>query len=228
MKPRLIILRPEPGASQTLVRAEALGLNAVSHPLFETVAVAWDASGPEKFTAVLMTSANAALLAAQSLKLYLHLPVFAVGDATAAAATAAGFLSVVSGEKDIARLLAHIATLGKHRLLHLSGEDVTAFDPIGIEIERRIVYAAHPLAPSPGLEEALAAGGIALVHSARAAARLAELVDLRADLSLVAISAAAAEAAGTGWARVAVAVHPRDEAMLERAAELCRADEIGA
>jgi uroporphyrinogen-III synthase len=228
MSQRLFILRPEPGASQTLARAEALGLDAVCHPLFETVAVDWDAPDSAKFTAVMMTSANAALLGGASLALYRHLPVFAVGDATAAAATAAGFLSVVSGEKDIARLLAHIATLGKHRLLHLSGEDVTAFDPIGIEIERRIVYAAHSLAPSPELQEALAAGGIALIHSPRAAARLAELVDLRTNLSLVAISAAAAEAAGAGWARVAVAAHPRDGAMLERAAELCRADEIGA
>lgn len=225
MSQQLIILRPEPAASQTLARAKAVGLDAVCHPLFETVAVAWDAPDAEMFTAVMMTSANACLFAGAVLKQYLHLPLFAVGEATAKAATEAGFLSVVSGESDVARLLAHIATLGKHRLLHLSGEDVTSFDPIGIEIERRIVYKAQPLAPSPALVAALKMGGVTMIHSPRAGSRLAEIVDhsglSRAEISLVAISAAAADASGEGWARVAVA-HPRDGAMLERAAELCR------
>jgi uroporphyrinogen-III synthase len=228
MSQRLIILRPEPGASQTLAKAEAMGLDAVACPLFETVAMAWDAPDPAGFTALMITSANAMRCAGEGLARYLHLPLFAVGEATAAAAKSVGFISVVSGDRDVARLLAHIATLGKQRLLHLSGEDVTDFDSLGIEIERRTVYAARPLPPSPALNAALDQGGIALIHSPRAGARLAALVDQRTKLSLVAISAAAADAAGAGWARLAIAAQPRDGDMLELAATLCRADDHGA
>jgi uroporphyrinogen-III synthase len=228
MSQRLFILRPEPGASQTLAKAEAMGLDAATYPLFETVAMAWDAPDPADFTALMITSGNAVQHAGAGMARYLHLPVFAVGEATATAAEAAGFVSVVSGERDVARLLAHIATLGKQRLLHLSGEDVTDFDSLGIEIERRTVYAARPLPPSLALNAALDEGGIALIHSPRAGARLATLVDQRAKLSLVAISQAAADAAGTGWARLAIAAQPRDGAMLELAATLCRTDDHGA
>jgi uroporphyrinogen-III synthase len=223
----LIVLRPEPGASATVARARDMGLVAVAHPLFETQPEVWDAAEPEAYTGILMTSANAARHAGPGLARYLHLPLFAVGLATASAAEAAGFASVASGDSDVARLLAKVATLGKHKLLHLSGEDVTEVAAIGIEIDRRIVYRAEPLIPDGAMLETLAIGGVALVHSPRAAARLAEIAPERAVLSLAAISPRTAEAAGTGWQRVAVAAVPRDEALLDIAASLARTTHTG-
>jgi uroporphyrinogen-III synthase len=46
----------------------------------------------------------------------------------------------------------------------------------------------------------------------------------RGALRIAAISAAAAEAAGEGWARKEVAPSPRDEALLEVARALCQSD----
>jgi hypothetical protein len=48
----------------------------------------------------------------------------------------------------------------------------------------------------------------------------------RGAISIAAISAAAADAVGTGWKRVDAAAEPRDHALLELAAKLCHtADE---
>ncbi|MEA3064722.1 MAG: hypothetical protein QOJ27_1168, partial [Sphingomonadales bacterium] len=44
----------------------------------------------------------------------------------------------------------------------------------------------------------------------------------KGSIRVAAISAAAAEAAGEGWAAKAVAAAPRDQALLELAAKLCK------
>ena len=72
----------------------------------------------------------------------------------------------------------------------------------------QIYLLANPLLRLP------LAGTVALVHSPRAGARLAALLPDRADVRLAAISAAAAEAAGDGWAAVAVAPTPDDAALV--------------
>ena len=48
---RIVVLRPEPGASATVARAEAAGLEAVSIPLFEAVPVDWAIPDAGLFTA---------------------------------------------------------------------------------------------------------------------------------------------------------------------------------
>ena len=79
------------------------------------------------------------------------------------------------------------------------------------------VYAnvARDIAPA---ELADLPGTTALLHSTRAARRLAELVDraaiARGDIALAAFSRAIADAAGDGWAACAVAATPDDEALL--------------
>jgi uroporphyrinogen-III synthase len=50
------------------------------------------------------------------------------------------------------------------------------------------------------------------------------LVGNRGALRIAAISQAAADAAGLGWASVHVAEQPRDQALLELAARLCKTD----
>ena len=77
---RLIILRPEPGAIASLERAKALGLDAISIPLFEVCPLAWTPPDPDEFDAVLATSANAMRHAGAALKPFRHLPLHAVGE----------------------------------------------------------------------------------------------------------------------------------------------------
>ncbi|HZF96096.1 MAG TPA: uroporphyrinogen-III synthase [Allosphingosinicella sp.] len=218
---QVLVLRPEPGASATAARAKAKGLEAVVAPLFTIRPLAWDAPDPAEFDAILLTSANAAREAGLQLGAYLHLPCHAVGEATAAAATEVGFTDVRTGPSDGAAALAAMSG----RVLHLCGREHLELTHEAISVERRIVYAADAVAvlPAPA-RNALAAGAIALLHSPRAAATLASFLheDARRAVTAAAISDAAATALGPGWACVAVAARPRDEALLELAAELCQ------
>lgn len=210
---KLLVLRPEPGASETAARARAMGLDPVVEPLFAIVAVVGPPVDPARFDAVLLTSANAARHAPPGLT---GLPCFAVGQRTAAEARAAGFGEVAEGPGDGEAAAAMMAAAGIRRAIHLCGRDHVAVEAPGVEIERRIVYAAEPV--DPGRIEGPA---VALIHSARAGARLAGLAGDRGAIAIAAISAAAAAAAGDGWASKAVAARPRDQALLELAAKLC-------
>jgi uroporphyrinogen-III synthase len=227
----LIIVRPEPGNAASTTSAQARGLQVHSFPLFETVSVAWQAPDPARYVGVIMTSANAARLAGPDLQRYTHLPLYAVGDVTGDAARTAGFLSIVSGDGDVERLLGKIATLGLHRLLHLSGADYQPFEPHGVEIERQTVYASNPIAPAPELLAALKQGGVVMLHSTRAAKQFAKIAQThgidRSSLGLAVISENAATAAGTGWSEIAIAASPRDGALLDSAVTLCQKSEIG-
>lgn len=220
----LLVVRPEPGNANTAARAAALEFDVCAVPLFAIRPVSWIAPDPAPYVGVLLTSASALRLAGPDLKRFTHLPAFAVGGVTANLARDAGFLSVVEGDSDVTRLVGKIATLGLHRLLHVCGAEVRPFDPYGIVIDRCIVYSADPVATPAGLAPVIEEGPVVLVHSPRAGARLAELVEpaQRGRAALVAISANAAEAAGPGWEEVAIASEPRDEAMLNEAARLCR------
>jgi uroporphyrinogen-III synthase len=227
----LLILRPEPGNAATCARARALGLEAHGYPLFETRAVEWDVPDPADYVGVMLTSANAARLAGPSLSRYIHLPLFAVGEATADAARAAGFISVVSGEGDVTFLLAKIATLGLHKILHLAGEEYRDVPTLGVEVDRRTVYAAEPVEPDVVFARAIERHPVALLHSPRAAARFAEVTQQfgadRSQIKIAAISANAADAAGAGWEEVAIAPVPRDEALLGLAATLSKTSKTG-
>lgn len=210
---KLLVLRPEPGASETAARARAMGLEPVVVPLFEIVGVEGPAVESGRYDAVLLTSANGARHAPSGLA---HLPCFAVGESTAASARSAGFSDVRTGPCDGAAAAAMMAEARIERALHLCGRDHLAVEASGVAIERRIVYAAEPV--RRGRFEGPA---VAMIHSARAGARFAELDVDRAGIAIAAISAAAAAAAGEGWAAKAVASAPRDHALLELAAKLC-------
>jgi uroporphyrinogen-III synthase len=227
----LIIVRPEPGNAATSLNARKRGLEVYSFPLFETAATPWDAPDPARYVGVIMTSANAARLAGADLQRYIHLPLYAVGDVTGDAAREAGFLSIVSGDGDVERLLGKIATLGLHRLLHLAGADYHPFTPHGVEIEREIVYASNAITPAPELLAALKNGGVVMLHSPRAAKQFAAIVESHgidpSSFALAAISTNAAEAAGSGWSEISIAARPRDGALLDSAVALCENSKIG-
>jgi uroporphyrinogen-III synthase len=223
MKPRLIVLRPEPGASQTVARATARGWAALAVPLFTVRPCPWEPADPAEWDAVRMTSANAARHGGAGLAALRALPLYAVGEATAAAAREAGFAEVRTGRTDGAALVARAAADGIGRLLHLAGRERRAVADARLTIGERIVYAAEAAGRLPDAE--LLAGSIVLIHSPRAALVFAGLVEqagiARGRIALAAISPAAAEGLGTGWAGIAIAERPGDDALLAAASALC-------
>ncbi|MBA4094909.1 MAG: uroporphyrinogen III synthase HEM4 [Candidatus Accumulibacter sp.] len=222
----LLVLRPEPGASATAARADALGFDVCLAPLFRVASVAWTPPEAERFDALMLTSANAVRHAGAALDRYRALPLYAVGQATADAAAAAGFDPVLIGSADAQALLAEAAANGVRRLLHLCGQDHRDASHPDVQIDRCIVYAADGVALLPeAAREALLSGAIALLHSPRAAALFARLVDdaglHRRSVRLVALSPAVARAARGGWAVVGTAPEPHDDALLAVAARMC-------
>jgi len=223
---RLLVLRPEPGAAATLARAAAMGIEAVAAPLFTIAPIAWDAPDPAAFDALMLTSANALRHGGRGLALYHGLPVYAVGEATAAAARAAGFPCVRAGTSDATELLGLLAADRIGQVLHLAGREYREAANPAITITRRIVYGADPVAALPAAATAaLRQGAVALLHSPRAARLFAALVDAAAlprdRTALAAISHAAATTAGTGWRAAEIASSPDDMTLLAAAARLC-------
>jgi uroporphyrinogen-III synthase len=222
----VLVLRPEPGASATADRARRHGLDPVVAPLFTVCPLAWRMPEAAGFDAVLLTSANAARQGGPQLRPFLELPCHAVGEATADAARAAGFRDVRAGAADGAAALAEVEG---GRVLHFCGREHVALERPGVAVERRAVYAADAVdVLPPEAAEALGRGAAALIHSPRAGALFARLVDgagpARGSVAIAALSGAAAMAAGTGWRSVRWAERPSDEALLELARRLCQTE----
>ncbi|MCO5064397.1 MAG: uroporphyrinogen-III synthase [Rhizobiaceae bacterium] len=97
---RVLVTRPEPGASATATRLREMGMEPIVLPLTHIVAL----PVPEHFPvcdAVAVTSANAVRNAPESLiRTFADKPCFAVGTRTATAAKAAGFSDIRVGIGD--------------------------------------------------------------------------------------------------------------------------------
>jgi len=213
------VLRPEPGNAATTARVEAAGLTAIRLPLFAVRAIDWTAPDPARFDALILTSANAPRLAGPALDALAHLPVFAVGPATAAAARAHGLTVAATGGGDGTEIVVALTARGFRRALLLAGRE-RRVQAGGVVAEAITVYASDPLPIAAEVVTALA-GSVALLHSTRAAKHLAEIAGAaRPSLRLAAISEAVATAAGTGWAAVAASPAPDDAALIALARRL--------
>ena len=211
---RVLVLRPEPGASTTVERARALQLDAIAHPLFEVSPVAWQAPELSSFDGLLLTSANALRHGGAGLEALRGLKAYAVGEATAGLTREAGFDIAATGEAGVQRLLASIEP--DLRLLHLCGAERQDAGEVRQTIVPIVAY--RSIAVDAGK---LPKADVVLVHSARAGERLAELAQDRPGMAVAAISRGAADAVGDGWRAVEVADAPTDDALLALAARLC-------
>ena len=221
MRP-VLVLRPEPGASATFARATAAGLQAIPAAIFTLKALPWDAPDAADHDALMLTSANAVRNAGPALDRYRGLPVYAVGEATAVAAVAAGFTDVRTGANDAAALILLMTRDGIARPLHLAGRDRKS-GGAPFPIARRIVYAADPIANLPGAARgALNRGAVALIHSPRAGTVFVDLL-VKAGIapSTVVIAAISPTAAAGRWKQTAIAATPDDAALLAAATRLC-------
>jgi len=223
--PGVLITRPEPGATETARRVQALGLHPVIAPLL--VVHPLPPRLPAQVQAVLVTSGNAL----PALPASLHgLPLLAVGDATAQRALAAGFTQVCSADGDAVALgaLASTACPPGAVLLLATGAGqgwALAADlrARGFRVHRRAVYAARPVRRlPPAARDALAGRALraALFLSADTARAFAHalpagLHPLLRDIEALAIGQPAAEAlARLPWRRVRVSAKPTLESVL--------------
>lgn len=222
----LVVIRPEPGASATGQAARARGLDARVFPLFEVRPLDWEPVPPESVDALLLGSANALRHGGAALERYRSLPVYAVGEKTAARAKAAGFEVAAIGKGGLQRILGDLAPAHR-RLLRLAGrERVELALPPGVTMVTREVYASEPEPFPSELTRLLARPAVILLHSGEAAAHFAQECDRtgidRAQLSLAAIGPRVAARAGTGWAALLSASEPNDAALLAMAAQMCQ------
>lgn len=217
---RLVVLRPESGATATCAAARELGLDPVPLPLFAIEPLAWDPPDPAGYDGLLLTSANAILHAGPQLQRLRGLPAYAVGQATASAARDAGQTLSFIGTEGVDGLLGRLDP--QLRLLHLCSEQYRPPSAASQRITHLPVYRPVEL---EAIDVTVAAGAVVAIHSPQAAARFSAVASSEkldtGTVTIAAISMDTARAAGSGWERVEVAENPADAALLALAARLC-------
>lgn len=225
--PLLLITRPAEEAERTVEAAVEAGFGTLVAPLLEIVPL--DFAVPDGvFDSILFTSARAPGLAASVAPGLRALPAHAVGQRTAEEARASGFRAGLVGDSGGSAILADIAAAGERHVLHLAGEATAPLSvPPGIDLVRVPVYAARRVMRlPPDAQVALAEARVfaTLLFSARTSRHFRGLVEEAGldpgRLRIVALSPAVAEAAGPGWAGVAVAERPELAGMLAAARRL--------
>jgi len=230
---RVLVTRPEPDATRQAERLAARGHEPVVAPLL-LIEPARDV--PLEFEgaqALIVTSRNAlrALASHRDLAMALQLPLFAVGEATAKAATELGFSTVTTGPgtgEELTRLIASTLKPGAGALVHLAGESVafdlkSALQAKGFTLRQPVLYravAATRLPPGAlALLNAGKLGGVILM-SPRTAAIFAALVvrhevlTQASRLDCYCLSAAVAQAVEPLKARAIVAARPYEDDIL--------------
>lgn len=221
---QLLALRPEPGLAATLAKARALGLPITGHALSEICPLAWECPDAAGIDGLLIGSANAILHGGPGLARLTAKPVYAVGEATAAAARAAGLTVAMTGSGGLQGVLSAIP--GPCHLLRIAGEERVALSPpAGVTFAEVIAYRSITLPLDPVAPLLASEGALVLLHSAATAAHFAAEVGrlglLRAAITLAALGPRIAAAAGEGWAAIHTAARPDEDTLLQLAFDLC-------
>ena len=229
---RVLVTRPEPGASATAQALRSAGFDPVVLPLTGIRPLAVPETGLPAVDAIALTSANAVRYAPVSLLATIRaIPLHAVGATSAQAAREAGFANVAAGRVDAAGLASAMSqTLAPgSTVLYLCGkvrkpEFEQRLRGRGIRVIPIETYDTVPAEVTDGEVDKLDSGRLfaALVHSAEAAKALAALAARPAvarsfeTTRLVAISRRAAVPAEAVFAgRIVVAREPTEAAMIE-------------
>lgn len=228
MSLHLIALRPEPGLAATLGRARAMGLRVTGQALSEIRPLAWDCPDPAGIDGLLIGSANAILHGGDNLARLAGKPVYAVGEATAAAARAAGFAVAMTGSGGLQGVLDAIpsASAAPLHLLRIAGEEhVPLVPPPGVTFAEVIAYRSVMLPLDPLAGELASGKALVLLHSAATAAHFAAECDrlglLRSAITLAALGPRIAAAAGAGWGAIHTTPRPDEAALMQLAFDLC-------
>lgn len=149
---RLLLTRPTPEAERTAKALRARGHDVLLAPMLEIEPLPDADFGRGPWSALLMTSGNAARALAVHPKreAVLGLHCFAVGRQTAEAARFVGFRQAISADGDggdLARLVAHEVADKSLPLLYLAGDDLARdmaaeLAPAGFRLDTVVVYRA--------------------------------------------------------------------------------------
>lgn len=178
------ITRAQPAAEATAGRVRALGHEPFVAPLLRVRRIEDARIDLRGVAALAFTSANGVQTFAQA-EPRRDLRVFAVGAATAAAARAVGFRSVLSSDGDV-EVLAHGIAARRRELkgavLHPgavepSGDLAGALAAEGVEARALPIYETGPSELDDEALAALAAQDVVLLHSAKAARLFADLAE---------------------------------------------------
>ena len=220
----VFVIRPEPGLSATIKRGRAMGLDLVAMPLSEAEQVEWQMA-PATFDGILLGSANGLRHAGAKRAQLAGLPVYAVGEATAAAARDMGFDIALTGAGALQAVVDSLPGDRPLSLLRLAGEERVPINaPAHITIETVTTYRmAHYVLTAPQIAQ-LGSGGIVLLHSAASAAHFdKEVLRTGIDRNVLALAALSPRIAGSvsdGWKSVGVAPTPDDPALLSLALDM--------
>ena len=227
----VLVTRPKDDAKLLAADLERRGVEVLLEPLFEIVPIEDAAPDLRDIAGLLFTSANGVRSFARISK-HRNFKVFAVGDATAAAARGAGFSDVDSAGgsvEDLMTLVKDSWTPASGTLFHaagrtISGELAETLGVVGYEVHRTAVYEANAAdALSLRLCEVLRAAnlGYALFFSPRTADTFVSLVtsaglrDACRNVEAICLSTAVADMfARLNWGHVTVAAEPNQESLL--------------
>lgn len=214
---RIWITRTRPGAEQTAARLSACGFAPVVQPLLEARPLPAPSPDLGDVAALAFTSASGvAAFAALGFKAAgAHdIPVFCVGDATAAAAAVQGFHAVLSADGDLRALARRLNEAGlRGVVLHPGASepagDLAALTAPGVAVRALALYETVACAPPQPPCDAV------LFHSPRAARAFAAAAYASDGRVAVAISRAAAQPVeALGWTDLRIAAAPRDDALI--------------
>jgi uroporphyrinogen-III synthase len=224
---RVVVTRPHADALRTAERLAELGHEPALSPVLSVRATG--AALPEgPFDAVLATSANAFVGLDRGASA-MSLPIFTVGESTAAAARRAGFDEIRQGPGRAHELAAYVVRSmpAGAKLLYLAGRDRTdvienTLSGSGFAVTPVEIYAADPaLKLSRQAEEAIRSGETVVLHySARSAALFLALA-IRSDLenavlrcTHLCLSEAVAAPLREAGARTLIAARPDEKALI--------------
>jgi uroporphyrinogen-III synthase len=230
---RLLLTRPEADAARTAAALRIRGHTVAIAPLLRIEPVMDAEIGAGPWAAILVTSANAAraIAAHERLAELQALPVLAVGERSAQAMRAVGFVDVSSAEgaaSDLTRLAAERLKLGEP-LLYLAGADRSGDIAADLAaqnflVRTAVVYRAVPVnVVPPTAAEALTGAIDGVLHFSRRSAETYVNVTRDAGLSEPALkkpvhfclSAQVAEPlAQAGAVDIRIAGEPTEAAML--------------
>lgn len=183
----VLVTRPHPDDAKTAEALRARGYEVLRAPMLRFEALPFQDDGDATYGAVIVTSANALRAIAPQLADHrlLKLPLFAVGETTAAAARNAGFREVTASGGDAGALRELVLARARSRqlkkanpILYLAGADLARdlAGELGASGFTVVTQTTYRMAPAPSLPrevcDAFVAHEIeAVLHYSRRSAR---------------------------------------------------------
>jgi uroporphyrinogen-III synthase len=231
---RVLITRPEPGATRTLNALLAKGMDAKAIPLTEIRSLAFDKPSAD-FDALIITSQNAIVYGASVLSNFFGTPVFVVGKRTAG--TLQGH-TIAAWAETAEELLAKIKSQTPKRVLYICGQTrrpelETGLKSTGISVKAVEVYSANPVGSARVKLENFFQGSksaIVLFHApsaAQAFLNAADTQNMPETTRFLCLSTAIAAELPAEWQnQIAIAEHPDEAAMLDQLDKMLAQDHM--